>query len=170
MLRADLIRKLQKTPASKKSNLEPAKCDNSPNATLNHVDSTPRSECKTSSKLSDKIRAKSISSRAINFNDFIAKVTDSGNKSNSNSAIKKKLNVRPSMNIEANSPRSIKNVRPKSMRINLSESVMNAKLLNDESPASLVSSPDQSIATVKDILNTPSPNATEKSKFIWFLY
>lgn len=156
-----VTRSMSKSP--NRVNLELPLCDKTPKATLNISGLTPRSECKTGSKILDKTRASNISSRSINFNDFIAKATASGKKTRSHSAIQTKLNVRSSMDKDANIPRSTK-----SMRFNLRESMITAKLLSDESPASLISSPDQSFATTKDILNTPNRNVIERGK--WILY
>lgn len=157
-----VTRAMSKSP--KNVNPDMPICENTPKATLNLVDLMPRSECKTGSKTSDKIRARSISSRAIKFNDFMAKVTASGNRSNLNLPIKTKSNVRSTMNREAITPRSTK-----PLRFNLHESAMTAKLLNDESPALLISSPDQSFPTAKDILNTPNRNPIERGKWILLL-
>lgn len=132
MLRADLLRKLKKTPASenklsrRKTMFEENKlrnCDNLSKSLLNVYDAGPDTY----------------------------------------------LNVRSSMNRDANIPHSTKKVPSISTRINLSESLMTAKLLNDESPASLVSSPDQSFASAKYILNTPDRNAIEKGKWIFYI-
>lgn len=129
MLRADLIRKLKKTPASESK--------------------LSRRSLKTMFE-ENKLR------NCDNLSKSLLNVYDSGPETN--------LNVRSSMNRDANIPRSTKKVPSRSTRINLSESLLTAKLLNDESPASLVSSPDQLFATAKFILNTPNRNAIEKGK------
>lgn len=192
MLRADLIKKLQKAPASESKLLRRATdfggkkmlhSDANSKSMLNVFDLTPdnrrvnrslsKSAHKNNFETPQAIKANSILSRAINFNDFMETTGASGSKKQSTDGLvqKRKSSRQSAIKTKLN----VEKLASKSIRINLHESALTANLLNDESPASLVSSPEPfdsqhyDLSTENDTvhLNTPNQHAIEKGKLIF---